>query len=81
LLSLDDKGALCQKPLTELEYLRGQYFNMSKQSITSEQVAMTNLVFPKPDSTGISLTANGGRLENVQLKMWRLHSAWKERPE
>lgn len=37
-LSLDESGALCQKPLTELEHLRGRYFNMPKQSITSEQV-------------------------------------------
>ncbi|MGA8028463.1 MAG: glycoside hydrolase family 32 protein [Bryobacteraceae bacterium] len=45
------------------------------------KIVMTNLVFPKPDSTGISLSASGGRLENVQLKIRSLHSAWKERPE
>jgi sucrose-6-phosphate hydrolase SacC (GH32 family) len=33
------------------------------------KITMTNLVFPNPDSTEISLSASGARLENVQLSM------------
>ena len=39
--------------------------------------AMTNLAFPNPTSTGISLSTAGGRLDNVQVKMWPLRSAWR----
>jgi fructan beta-fructosidase len=40
-------------------------------------VAMTNLVFPKPGSTGLSLAASGGGVENIQFRMWALGSAWR----
>ena len=41
------------------------------------KIAMTNLVFPRPESTGISLNASGGRIEDVRLSMWKLHSVWE----
>ena len=37
-------------------------------------VTLTNLVFPKPDSTDLSLASSGGPMENVQLRMWVLRS-------
>lgn len=40
------------------------------------KVAMTNLVYPKADSTGIELSAQGGSLEAVRVNLWRLRSAW-----
>jgi len=40
------------------------------------RIAMTNLVFPKPDSTAISLSASG-QLNNMHFSMWKLASAWK----
>ncbi|MBV9265561.1 MAG: glycoside hydrolase family 32 protein [Acidobacteriaceae bacterium] len=42
-------------------------------------VTMTNLVFPRPDSTGLSLTATGGSLENMQVRLWTLQPAWQEK--
>ncbi len=39
-------------------------------------IAMTNLVFPQASSVGLSLHASGGRLENVQVRVWTLRSAW-----
>lgn len=41
------------------------------------RIVMTNLVFPKPTSIGLSLHTSGGRLDNVQISMWKLRSAWK----
>ncbi len=42
------------------------------------KLAMTNLVFPKPASAGISLGTSGGRLDHVQLKLWKLRSIWNK---
>ncbi len=42
------------------------------------KIAMTNLVFPNATSIGLSLSASGGRLENLRLSMWKLHSIWQE---
>jgi sucrose-6-phosphate hydrolase SacC (GH32 family) len=36
------------------------------------QVAMTNLVFPKPQSTGVALFAEGGTAQLVKAEAWRL---------
>jgi fructan beta-fructosidase len=41
-------------------------------------IAMTNLVFPKATSTGLSLTTSGGRVDNIQATVWSLRSAWNE---
>ncbi len=40
-------------------------------------VVMTNLVFPKPDSTGLSLTTTGGSVEQMEVRLWALRSAWE----
>lgn len=40
-------------------------------------VTLTNLVFPKPTSTGVSLGASDGRIEAVRVRMWRLNSVWQ----
>ncbi len=40
-------------------------------------VAMTNLVFPQPGATGLSLTTSGGRMDGIRFNMWALNSAWK----
>ena len=37
-------------------------------------VTMTNLVFPKLDSTNLSLASSGGPIDNLQLRMWALGS-------
>lgn len=39
-------------------------------------IAMTNLVFPKPESTALSLTASGGQVRNAQIVIWPLRTAW-----
>ena len=39
---------------------------------------LTNLVFPDPDSTGISLTSEGGPVESVNLQLWNLRSVWSK---
>ena len=39
-------------------------------------VTLTNLVFPKPDSTGLSLHTSGGPITKIQLNVWALRSAW-----
>jgi sucrose-6-phosphate hydrolase SacC (GH32 family) len=44
-------------------------------------ITMTNLVFPKPASAGISLATSGGSLNEVQLSMWKLRSIWKDSAE
>jgi sucrose-6-phosphate hydrolase SacC (GH32 family) len=36
------------------------------------QVAMTNLVFPKPQSTGVALFSEGGSAQLVKAEVWRL---------
>jgi fructan beta-fructosidase len=41
-------------------------------------LAMTNLVYPNASSTGLSLVTGGGRLDNVQLSIWELKSAWNQ---
>ncbi len=45
------------------------------------EIAMTNLVFPQPKSTGISLTTSGGRRNHVQINFWTLRSIWKQAAE
>jgi fructan beta-fructosidase len=45
------------------------------------KIAMTNLVFPRPASRGISLRTLDGKLEQVQLRIWRLRSIWKQTAE
>lgn len=40
------------------------------------EAVLTNLVFPKADSTGLSLSTSGGVLQSVDLKMWKLRSIW-----
>jgi fructan beta-fructosidase len=44
-------------------------------------ITMTNLVFPKPASAGISLATSGGSLNEVQISMWKLRSIWKDSAE
>jgi fructan beta-fructosidase len=41
------------------------------------QVVMTNLVFPKPDSTDLSLAVEGGEMESLRMNAWNLRSIWK----
>ena len=41
------------------------------------RIAITNLVFPKPQSIGLSLNTGGDRIEALNLKIWNLHSAWQ----
>jgi fructan beta-fructosidase len=41
------------------------------------RISMTNLVFPNATSTGISMSTTGGRLDGVELNMWKLHSTWQ----
>ena len=40
-------------------------------------VALTNLVYANPHSTGLSLEATGGRPEALEIQMWKLRSAWE----
>ncbi len=40
------------------------------------RVTMTDLAFPKPDSNGLSLSASGGQIENVQFNIWKLRPIW-----
>jgi fructan beta-fructosidase len=40
-------------------------------------VAMTNLVYPQPSSTGLSLSTTGS-LEKIQFRMWALQSIWNQ---
>lgn len=42
------------------------------------RIAMTNLVFPNSTSIGLSLSTSGGRLDNVQLSLWKLRPIWKD---
>lgn len=39
-------------------------------------ISMTNLVFPKASSTGLSLHANGGAVGNMSVTVWPMRSAW-----
>jgi len=39
-------------------------------------VAITNLVFPQPASTGLSLHTAGGPLKEIRVSVWALQSAW-----
>jgi fructan beta-fructosidase len=39
-------------------------------------VTLTNLVFPKSTSTGLSLQTSGGSVGEVQFRIWALRSAW-----
>lgn len=41
-------------------------------------VVMTNLVFPKPASTGLSLVTKHGSLEKMEVHLWTLQSAWEK---
>ncbi|MGH9610886.1 MAG: GH32 C-terminal domain-containing protein, partial [Bryobacteraceae bacterium] len=40
------------------------------------RIAMTNLTFPAPSSTGLSL-GSSGEIGSIHLKIWKLHSIWK----
>jgi len=40
-------------------------------------VAMTNLVFPKPASTGLSIATEGGRIQAMDVRVWALGSIWR----
>ena len=40
------------------------------------RVAITDRVFPKPSSKGLSLYSNGGSARIIELKMWKLDSVW-----
>jgi hypothetical protein len=39
---------------------------------------LTNLVFPRPASTGISLAAEDGETGAIGWRMWNLASAWTD---
>lgn len=41
-------------------------------------VTITNLVFPKAESNGISLTASGGHIKSIEFRMWNLASVWNK---
>ncbi len=43
-------------------------------------VTLTNLVYANPQSTGISLEATGGQPGALDVKMWKLRSAWEHKP-
>jgi sucrose-6-phosphate hydrolase SacC (GH32 family) len=40
------------------------------------EVVLTNLVFPKPDSIGISVAVEGGEPESFRVSLWKLRSIW-----
>ena len=40
-------------------------------------VALTNLVFPKATSTGLSLAITGGSIQQMEVRLWTLRSAWQ----
>jgi fructan beta-fructosidase len=40
------------------------------------RVVLTNLVFPKPDSIGISLATRGGKPDDIRVSLWKLGSIW-----
>lgn len=40
------------------------------------QVVLTNLIFPKPDSTGVSMSSDGGSPEHIRVNLWKLRSTW-----
>jgi fructan beta-fructosidase len=42
------------------------------------QTVMSNLVFPKPTSSHLSLQAQGGYPGALQVNMWELKSAWRK---
>jgi fructan beta-fructosidase len=42
-------------------------------------VALTNLVFPKPASTGLSLAITGGSTQQTEVRLWTLRSAWERK--
>jgi sucrose-6-phosphate hydrolase SacC (GH32 family) len=41
------------------------------------RVVMTNLVFPKPESTAISVVVEGGEADDFRVHIWNLRSIWK----
>ena len=41
------------------------------------RVAITDRIFPKPSSKGLSIYSKGGNARIVGLKMWKLGSVWK----
>ena len=45
------------------------------------QVAMTNLVFPPPEASGIEVYAQGGQPEHVSATVWRLRSTHSRAPQ
>jgi fructan beta-fructosidase len=40
------------------------------------QLAITNLVFPQPENSGISLQVEGGDANGLKVHLWNLHSIW-----
>lgn len=40
------------------------------------RTVLTNLVFPKAQSTGISMSTEGGSVQNVSVNLWKLRSSW-----
>jgi fructan beta-fructosidase len=41
------------------------------------ETVLTNLVFPKPDSTGIAIETGGGSVDSIGVSIWKLRSTWK----
>ena len=37
---------------------------------------LTNLVFPDPESTGISIQSEGGQVDSIDVRIWNLRSIW-----
>ena len=44
--------------------------------VNDGETVLTSLVLPRPDSNGLRLTAGEG-VSSVQLKTWKLKSAWR----
>ena len=42
-------------------------------------VVLTNLVFSKSASTGLSLATAGGSIEQMEVRLWTLRSAWEQK--
>ena len=41
------------------------------------RIAITDQVFPQPDSDNIQLFSTGGRAQLKELTIWQLKSAWR----
>ncbi|RDJ93230.1 hypothetical protein B4Q13_23300 [Lacticaseibacillus rhamnosus] len=40
------------------------------------RIVLTNLVYPNPGSTGLSLSTEGGELEGIRVSVWQLGYVW-----